>query len=310
MTTTSRPNVLVLMACYNGRKWLEEQLNSILLQTDVNVTIVARDDGSSDGTDRLLKNVSASKPEINLLISKQRSGSAASNFATLIQSTPSLGYEYVALSDQDDIWFTEKLRRAIASLKNSDAAGYSSATIASWSSGKTRTISLNPNFTANDFLLEGAGQGCTFVLKSEFYERLRSFVSTHSELFSTAHYHDWAIYALARTWHLPWSFDSTPSLIYRQHDTNDTGSRGSARAAIKRIALIRNGWYKSQLHAISNICLRASPADAQLRHWHHLIAQDRNPSRKIRLMLLCAKNGRRKRFDNLIVLCSIALGWI
>ena len=47
--------VLVLMASYNGEKYLEEQISSLLKQKEVEVQILVRDDGSSDGTVEILQ---------------------------------------------------------------------------------------------------------------------------------------------------------------------------------------------------------------------------------------------------------------
>ena len=47
-------NILVLMSTYNGEKYLKEQIDSILAQKNVEVTIQVRDDGSTDGTIRIL----------------------------------------------------------------------------------------------------------------------------------------------------------------------------------------------------------------------------------------------------------------
>lgn len=47
-------NILVLMSTYNGEKYLKEQIDSILAQKNVEVTIQVRDDGSTDGTIRML----------------------------------------------------------------------------------------------------------------------------------------------------------------------------------------------------------------------------------------------------------------
>ena len=46
----SSPKVLILMATYNGRQWIEEQIESILSQNSVDISIIIRDDGSDDGT--------------------------------------------------------------------------------------------------------------------------------------------------------------------------------------------------------------------------------------------------------------------
>ncbi|MFU0811277.1 MAG: hypothetical protein ACFWTL_06460 [Atopobium sp.] len=57
--SNERPRVAVLMSTYNGEKYLQEQVDSIAAQEGVEVEMFVRDDGSSDGTCKLLKKMSS-----------------------------------------------------------------------------------------------------------------------------------------------------------------------------------------------------------------------------------------------------------
>jgi rhamnosyltransferase len=306
VTRTGRARVLVLLAAYNGVRWLAQQLDSILDQSNVDVRVVVSDDCSSDGTQSLIEQYVAGG-RVALIRTPAPSGSAAQNFFHLIRQSDAAGFDFVAYSDQDDIWNEDKLERAAAALSADAAAGYSSAVTAVWDDGRTTLLGQKPTPTAADFLFEGAGQGCTFVLTADFYARLREFVTRHPDLTRPLHYHDWATYALARCWQLSWVFDREPSMRYRQHSGNDTGARQSLAGVGKRLALISNGWYAQHVRAIGRLCLAASAPLPVMLTWDALTRMRALPGRNLRVAWFCLRNGRRRALDRLILVCA-ALG--
>lgn len=303
------PRVLVLLAAYNGSRWITRQVQSILYQEGVQVRLVIRDDVSTDETRTELHRLGNAENVI-LVNATDPTGSAAQNFLTLIREHSADGFEFVAFSDQDDIWYPQKLARACAILTTEGIAGYSSATLARWENG--RTVLLRPSALQNrsDFLFEGAGQGCTFVVSAPFYQQAREFMLAHCELTRTVHFHDWTLYALARTWGLRWHFDVAPSMIYCQHADNDTGARGSPSGLAKRLSLIRTGWYRRQLDAICAICATAAPTSRVIREWRSILHQPRSTRRKLQLLAFCLRGGRRRLRDNIVVIFAATVGWI
>jgi len=308
-TTVARPSILVLLATYNGAAWIREQLESILAQQDVDVRVAVRDDCSSDDTRRELARF-ADHDKVRIAAVPDRSGLPARNFLSLIRDNPAGALDFVALSDQDDLWNPDKLERACRMLNASTAVGYSSATTAAWEDGRHSVTRLSGPPTAVDFLFEGAGQGCTFVLTREFYERVRTFLTGHRELTNELHYHDWMIYALARSWNLRWCFDAQPSMRYRQHAANHTGARGSVRGVIKRLAMIRQGWYRTQLRAIAGICRAAAPGNDTVLGWHRELMAPQSWRRRLRVARFCLHGARRRRRDNMVAVLVALCGWI
>lgn len=306
---TARPSVLILLATYNGSRWIREQMESILVQKGVDLAVAVRDDASTDGTRWELARFE-NDARIRIVAATAASGSAARNFLTLIRENAAGAFDFVAFADQDDLWNPDKLRRACSMLVASGSAGYSSATVATWENGRERVLKLAGMPTASDFLFEGAGQGCTFVLTADFYERVRSFLLTQGDLANEIHYHDWLIYALARSWGMRWSFDPVPSVLYRQHDANDTGARHSLGGITKRFSLIRQGWYRRQLSAIAQLCLAAAPASPAVRAWNSILLQSDSYRRRLRVAGFCLGGGRKKSLDNAVILFSALAGWI
>lgn len=305
----ARPRILVLLASHNGAPWIGEQLRSILRQRDVDTRTVIRDDASIDGTRAQIAPF-LEAGDISLTQSDSPSGSAAQNFFALIRENSSTGFDFVALADQDDEWNPDKLARASQRLRSTCAAGYSSATVAVWPNGKSTLLTQPVRATRSDFLFGGIGQGCTFVLTAEFYGRVREFLGHSTALTRQIHYHDWALYALARVWNLPWTFDPIPSVRYRQHDRNDTGARGSAAGLRKRLELIRRGWYAGQLRSIASLCAAADPSNRLVSAWSSLL--DARPSwvRRARILRFCAAGGRRNALDNCMILIAALAGWL
>jgi len=104
----------VLLSTYNGEKFLSVQLESLLAQQDIDLTIFIRDDGSSDTTPTLLAKFAAQNKNIHLRLEKNR-GVIASFFDLI--TTVEYGFDYYALADQDDYWLPEKLISAVNKLE-------------------------------------------------------------------------------------------------------------------------------------------------------------------------------------------------
>ena len=298
-------NVLVLLATYNGESWLTEQLSTLLGQEGVCVTINASDDFSSDLTPAILQQY----PQIRLLEFCDSSGGAGQNFLRLISASDFSGFDFIAFSDQDDLWNLDKLRRAIEKLTQEGGEAYSSSVTAFWPDGKERVLTQCPSQTDIDFLFEGAGQGCTFVLRRTFAESIQEFVRTNRADLTSIHYHDWLIYALARVQREKWVFDAAPSMRYRQHSGNDTGARGALRGITRRLGLIRRGWYAKQVSLMVELVSKADrdllPSDF-VNAWR----LPRGLRRRVILSWILIRRGRRRLSDRLVLFGSSLLGWI
>lgn len=109
-------NILVLMSTYNGEKYLKEQIDSILAQKNVEVTIRVRDDESTDGTIRILEEYQKCG-KLNWYSSTNMG--PAKSFLDLVYNAP-LKYDYYAFCDQDDYWKEDKLYKAIERLEHFD----------------------------------------------------------------------------------------------------------------------------------------------------------------------------------------------
>lgn len=108
--------VLVIMPTFNGKRYIEAQINSILQQKGIDVDILIRDDCSSDNTYEILIKYKDQYPDkIHLYSGKNNLGPNGSIFE-LIHKIPKKDYDFYSFADQDDWWLEDKLISAISRL--------------------------------------------------------------------------------------------------------------------------------------------------------------------------------------------------
>lgn len=106
---SATPKVSVVMATFNGERYLAAQLDTIYAQTWPNLEVVVSDDASSDGTEALLESY-ATRHGLRFVAQQERLGLVGNFERALTLATG----EWVALSDQDDVWKPEKITRMMA----------------------------------------------------------------------------------------------------------------------------------------------------------------------------------------------------
>jgi glycosyltransferase involved in cell wall biosynthesis len=105
----SGPHVALLLATKNGARYLDEQLCSYIAQTFENWSLHVSDDGSSDDTIDVIKRFATTSGRVRTLCEGPHLGHAQ-NFLSLARNS-SIVADYFAFSDQDDIWYPDKLER-------------------------------------------------------------------------------------------------------------------------------------------------------------------------------------------------------
>ena len=242
--------IAVLLAAYNGERWLVEQIESILFQRSVCVDLYVSLDLSTDQSFFLIEKLKSSHPNIKLLPYGERFGGAAVNFYRLIRDVQTDVYDYVAFSDQDDIWLDYRLSRALEVFENSDAVAYSSDVLAFWDDGTKKKLKKSFRQRKFDYIFEGAGPGCTYVFKASLFGDFSKFVQENIDIIGGFKSHDWLAYAFVRSRGLRWIIDDYPGVLYRQHNQNEFGANLTAKSYFKRLSLIFSGWYQSQIRIL------------------------------------------------------------
>lgn len=245
--------VAVLLAVYNGKAWIEEQIVSIRSQVQIDVKIFVSIDPSNDGSEELLESI-ALQYDLQILPPCGRFGGAAQNFFRLIRDVEFAQFDFVALADQDDLWFPQKLIRGCDELLKSGASGYSSNVLAFWDSGRQKLVNKAQKQTSYDHFFESAGPGCTYVMRQKDLSSFKVFLISNYEKVSRLGLHDWFLYAWFRSAGYKWIIDNKPTMFYRQHSNNQVGANEGMGAIITRLRMIRSGWYRNQVAEIAELC--------------------------------------------------------
>jgi hypothetical protein len=107
--------VEILLATFNGERFLRQQIDSLLAQ-DAN--ILARDDGSRDATPQILADYATQYPTRFRILEGPPTGNAKDNFLELIRHATA---DYICFADQDDIWLSNKVQQCLAAIKSLEA---------------------------------------------------------------------------------------------------------------------------------------------------------------------------------------------
>ena len=113
--------IAVLMAVKDGVKYLPEQIKSVFWQAQCEVTLFISDDASADGGKEYVEELVSNSSNIALLGFEESFGSAGKNFYRLIQDVDLGNCDYIAFSDQDDIWEVDKLIRHVELMRQHQA---------------------------------------------------------------------------------------------------------------------------------------------------------------------------------------------
>jgi len=228
--------ILILLSTYNGEKYIEEQLLSLINQKNVEVTILIRDDGSIDSTVSIIKKIQNEHDNI-ILVDGVNIGCAKSFSELLLNAARMFAdYNYFAFCDQDDFWLPEKLDKAVSILNKHDQKKQLLYCSNLWVVDKylnNKTKKYPNNYVRIDkamSLTESYGTGCTMV----FNKAVVDFYCAHQP--TILHLHDLWIYHqclfLGEVF-----YDDESYILYRQHENNVVGAKTGRFVKINSLIL-------------------------------------------------------------------------
>lgn len=243
-----KKRILVLMSTYNGEKYIQQQLLSILNQkVDANIYIKIRDDGSSDKTFEILQSNQQKYPDIIEIVKGKNIGCNASFFELL---NSSFGYDYYAISDQDDVWFPEKLQTACEYLGKED----DTVPLLYASAPYLVDANLNPygmgrkkerDFTIYNTIIQNICPGHSQMMNNALLRKLQGNLDI-SRLYA---YDAWITNMAILYGKI--IYNNNPFVYYRQHGDNSVGTAegtiGCLLLCMKRIAKGDGHKYKKQI---------------------------------------------------------------
>jgi len=230
--------VFILLSCYNGARFLAEQIESIRRQTFTDWTLLVRDDGSSDGTLGILESEAAADARIAFLRDGRGNLGPAQSFGALMQAAVEAGAGYAAFADQDDVWEPDKLEHQFEVLAGREAEVGSAGPLLVYSDLAVVDEELRPihaSFLASQGLGAGGDTSLATLLTQNPVAGCATMVNR--ALLQVALplpdivMHDWWL-ALCAAALGEIHFRPRATVLYRQHGRNVAGSRWWVRAGL------------------------------------------------------------------------------
>jgi hypothetical protein len=220
--------IAILLSTYNGEKYIEELLASILQQNYTDIHIIVRDDGSTDSTLEILKSYST-RDDITLLQSSGNLGPMHS-FAELMRYALDKQFSYFMFADQDDVWLQGKVGMLYACIRNAEEREPDKPILVHTDMhvvdkdlaivGKSFWAYQNINHkccTLNRLLLQNVVTGCTVLFN-------RKLAQLSIPIPNEAIMHDWWIALVASLFGKIVAVKEQ-TVLYRQHESNTIGAK-------------------------------------------------------------------------------------
>ena len=228
-----KPLIGILMATYNGEKFIKEQIESILDQTYKNWKLIIHDDGSTDSTVDMIKEY-AKKHLYRIIFIDDgiKCGGAKENFAHLMQiAKDKFNFDYIMFSDQDDVWLPNKIEITLNKMLNVEHEVGKDKPILIHTDLKVvdehlnviaesfwKYQKINPrDNTLNRLLCQNVVTGCTVLIN-------KPALDITLPIPDGAILHDWWIALVVATFGQIF-YVPRATILYRQHLSNETGAK-------------------------------------------------------------------------------------
>lgn len=226
--------VQILMSTYNGEKYLKEQIESLIDQKDVKISILVRDDGSNDGTASILNKFQKNG---NLKWYGGKNLGPAKSFLNLMKNAGE--FDFYAFCDQDDFWESNKLKEAINQLSNKSSNQpslyFSKAQLVNKDLKDIEdTQYFLKQYNFGGYLIRNNVTGCTMV----FNKKLLHLTNMYAPKNIMMHDHWVTLVCMSLNGNL--IYDKKSYIKYRQHEENVIGGKESIIKKIKKSFIFSN----------------------------------------------------------------------
>lgn len=219
------------MASYQGMRFIREQIDSILHQSDDRWHLTLSDDGSTDGTVDVLDEYAQKYPDrIARICSGQRFGNARDHFFWLIEQC---GAAYMMTCDQDDVWYPDKVKRTLEMLERTERERGKDTPILVFADQTPTDVQLKPlapslltyqkqyvaSFDYRALLIQNVVTGCAMGFNRALADLAGQCVDKGQVIM-----HDWWLAAVAARFGRVICIDR-PLSAYRQHGQNSVGAK-------------------------------------------------------------------------------------
>jgi glycosyltransferase involved in cell wall biosynthesis len=257
-------DVLILMGTYNGEKFIEEQIQSIIDQTYTQWCLYIQDDDSTDRTTKIIEQFAEMYPERIIILHKESPPHGAKvNYFTLCEYMLHTEYPYIMFCDQDDVWKKDKIEVTIEKMKQEERDNKSALVLVhtdlevvdeklnSIKQSYMKYRALDPQCVAtNRLLMQNNVTGCTIMINRPLLQK--AFKDCNSERIAM---HDWWVALIASLFGKIVYIDEA-TIQYRQHSNNAIGAiKESIMKRLKNHAHVKKVLRMSIDHAIELLAL-------------------------------------------------------
>lgn len=231
--------IAILLATYNGEKYLTNQIDSIINQSNKNWMLYIHDDNSTDKTPEILESYVKRYPDQIILVPGKSTGGARNNFLYLFQQVEA---EFYMCCDQDDIWLPNKIEltwnamRSIEHHNNKPCLVFTDLKVVDQKLNTTaESMNLYQKLNCEDvslehILVQNIVTGCTMMVNRSLRDRLIQFHYKDDIIM-----HDWWAGLIAANYGTIFYLNQ-PTILYRQHENNSVGAKKmDYRAIFKKI---------------------------------------------------------------------------
>lgn len=236
-----KDKIAILLSTYNGEKFLQEQIDSIINQTNQSWQLFIRDDGSTDKTLKILEEYTKN-PKINWINKdKPMNLGVIKSFFDLLSNAEA---DYYMFCDQDDVWLPDKIELTLKKMKELETSNLNKPILVHTdltvvdkdlnviSESMIKSQDLDPNATFGRLLVQNSITGCTVMINEPLKEACENIEISKVQM------HDWW-FALIASAFGEIGFVSKPTILYRQHGNNQVGAKSSFNELLTRKQLFK-----------------------------------------------------------------------
>ena len=221
--------ISILLATYNGEKYIAEQIESVLSQTCQDFTLYINDDKSTDNTYEIISGYARRFPKKIVASQNERNvGGAKHNFMQMMIDHKD---DYIMLCDQDDIWLPDKIGKTLAKMKDIEKEHGTSTPLLVYTNLTVVKDNLeviaysyekmaNKNFDNNSLsftVTMNNAAGCTTMYNRALSDLIQAVPGNFVM-------HDWWLYLVAASFGKI-SAIQYPTILHRQHKENESGAK-------------------------------------------------------------------------------------
>lgn len=241
-----KKNIAILMATYNGAEFINAQIDSILEQSAQNWELFIHDDGSTDGTRKIVETYASRYPSKIHVLSGISNGNAKKNFFYLMENVNS---QYIMFADQDDFWKKNKVSVTYGKMLALEKESSNKLPILIFSDLRVvdrNLATISPrmsryqglkmdNTSFNRLMVQNIITGCTVMINEKCKEMALKCTNYDDVIM-----HDWWC-ALIASYFGKMGYIDEDLILYRQHGVNSVGAKN-----IHSISYVKDKLYKDR----------------------------------------------------------------